>query len=199
LQQPDSVRNRPAPGSHVCVGNIPRRINSRHPDRSAAQWRDPRRVPQVPRTWAPGRSPPTHSRSRSFFSQKPQQNRVSSPCAPEKSHNQHSINHFRHENSWHSSYAPLGTINIWIEFIQPARVVSPEASRTESIFWRQLKQNQYFVGVTRARTAFSAITRIFSVFYPQVPYNQYIARRSPHNCMIPNHLLINYLLSISCL
>jgi len=170
-----------------------------HPDRSAAQWRDPRRVPQVPRTWAPGRSPPTHSRSRSFFSQKPQQNHVSSPSTLQNPHNPRSNNHFHPKNSWHSSYAPLGTINIWIEFIQPARVVSPEASRTESIFWRQLKQNQYFVGVTRARTAFSAITRILAVSYPQVPCNLYFARRSPHNCMIPNNLLINYLLSISCL
>ena len=136
---------------------------------------------------------------RIFFPQKPQQNRVSSPCAPKNSPNQRSINHFPQKNSWHSRYTPLGRINIWIEFIQPARVVSPDASRTESIFWRKPIQNQCFVGVTRAKTAFSAITRILAVFYPQVPCNLYLARLSPHNRMIPNHLLINYLLSISCL
>jgi hypothetical protein len=59
---------------------------------------------------------------RIFFSlhdpQKPQQIRVSSPSTPQNPPNQHQLNHFPPKNSWHSSYAPLDTINIWIKSIE---------------------------------------------------------------------------------
>ena len=62
-------------------------------------------------------------------------------------HNPHSINHFPPENSWHSSYAPLDTLNIWIKSIEGSfdraetdlrRPLAPlflnRISHTESIF-----------------------------------------------------------------
>jgi hypothetical protein len=50
--------------------------------------------------------------------QKPQQIHMSSPSTPKNPHNSHPTNHFHQKNSWHSSYAPLATINIWIESIE---------------------------------------------------------------------------------
>jgi hypothetical protein len=50
--------------------------------------------------------------------QKPQQIPLSSPSTPQNPHNSHSINHFHPKNSWHSSYAPLDTLNIWIKSIE---------------------------------------------------------------------------------
>jgi hypothetical protein len=55
---------------------------------------------------------------------------MSSPSTPKNPHNPHPINHFPQKNSWHSSYAPLDTINIWIEFIRPARTC-PTAPSTQ--------------------------------------------------------------------
>ena len=75
-----------------CVSTHP----LRHPDRSEAEWRDPR----------------------IFFPQKPQQIRMSSPSTPKNPHNYRLINHIPKKNSWHSSYAPLDTINIWIKSIE---------------------------------------------------------------------------------
>jgi hypothetical protein len=43
-------------------------------------------------------------------------NLLSSPSTPKNPHNSHLINHFPPKNSWHSSYAPLDTINIWIKY-----------------------------------------------------------------------------------
>jgi hypothetical protein len=68
----------------------------RHPDRSEAKRRDPR----------------------IFFPQKPQQIGVSSPSTPKKPHNPHPTNHIPQKNSWHTSYAPLDTLNIWIKSIE---------------------------------------------------------------------------------
>ena len=67
-----------------------------HPPTSSSrpEWRDPR----------------------IFFPQKPQQFPLSSPSNPKNPPNQLQLNHFPQKNSWHSSYAPLDTINIWIEF-----------------------------------------------------------------------------------
>ena len=50
--------------------------------------------------------------------QKPQQIRMSSHPTPENPHNSLLINHLTPKNSWHSSYAPLDTINIWIKSIK---------------------------------------------------------------------------------
>jgi hypothetical protein len=44
---------------------------------------------------------------------------MSSPSTPKNQPNSHPVNNFHPKNSWHSSYAPLDTINIWIEFIEP--------------------------------------------------------------------------------
>jgi len=49
---------------------------------------------------------------------KPQQIPLSSPSTPKNPHNHHSINHLPKKNSWHSSYAPLDTLNIWIKSIE---------------------------------------------------------------------------------
>jgi hypothetical protein len=62
-----------------------------------------------------------HSRNKKIAAahpQKPQQFRVSSPSTPKNPPNSHPINHFPHKNSWHSSYAPLDTLNIWIKSIE---------------------------------------------------------------------------------
>jgi hypothetical protein len=76
---------------------------------------------------APTHPPPPSSRPKAkpewrapriFFSRKPQQIRMSSPPTPINPHNSHSINHFPPKNSWHSSYAPLDTLNIWIKSIE---------------------------------------------------------------------------------
>src|SRR5664280_3669867 len=47
--------------------------------------------------------------------QKPQQIRMSSPSTPKNPSNSRSINHFPPKNSWHSSYAPLGRIEVEIK------------------------------------------------------------------------------------
>ena len=52
------------------------------------------------------------TRRRIFFPQKPQQNRVSSPCAPQKSPNPHRTNHFPPKNTWHSSFPPTRIIKV---------------------------------------------------------------------------------------
>jgi hypothetical protein len=85
------------------------------------------------------------------FPQKPQQIRLSSPSTPQNPLNQHQLNHFPNKNSWHSSYAPLATINIWIKSIEGSfdraeinfrRPLAPlflnRISHTESIFYPQL-------------------------------------------------------------
>ncbi len=43
---------------------------------------------------------------------------LSSPSTPKNPHNPHRTNHFPPKNSWHTSYAPLDTINIWIKSIE---------------------------------------------------------------------------------
>jgi hypothetical protein len=43
---------------------------------------------------------------------------VSSPSTPKNSPKPHQPNHIIHLKSWHSSYAPLATINIWIKSIE---------------------------------------------------------------------------------
>ena len=43
---------------------------------------------------------------------------LSSPSNPKNPHNSHPINHFPPKNSWHTSYAPLDTINTWIKSIE---------------------------------------------------------------------------------
>jgi hypothetical protein len=116
--------------------------------------------------------PPT--RRRIFFPQKPQQIRMSSPSAPKNPHNSHSINHFPPKNSWHSSYAPLDTLNIWIKSIEGSfdraetdlrRPLEPfflnRISRIESMFCQQLPCNESFAGATRAKASFSPITLMF--------------------------------------
>ena len=50
--------------------------------------------------------------------QKPQQIRMSSPSTPKNPANSRPINHFTPKNSWHTSYAPVDTINIWIKSIE---------------------------------------------------------------------------------
>jgi hypothetical protein len=57
--------------------------------------------------------------SNKFFTQISKQNPLSSPSALQNPPNPHPTNHFHQKNTWHSSYAPLGRINIWIEFMQP--------------------------------------------------------------------------------
>ena len=60
---------------------------------------------------------------------------MSSPSTPKNPHNSYPTNHFRQKNSWHSSYAPLDTINIWIEFIEPREpaLSAPSAHRKRFI------------------------------------------------------------------
>jgi hypothetical protein len=53
----------------------------------------------------------SHHSRRIFFPQKPQQIRMSSPSNQNNFRNSHLINHLLKKNSWHSSYAPLDTIN----------------------------------------------------------------------------------------
>ena len=79
---------------------------------------------------APGSGPPqacglkahaiaAASRTRlKIFPRFPQQIRVSSPSTPQNSPKPHQPNHIIHLKSWHSSYAPLATINIWIKSIE---------------------------------------------------------------------------------
>jgi hypothetical protein len=43
---------------------------------------------------------------------------VSSPSTPQNPPKPHQPNHIIHLKSWHSSYAPLATINIWIKSIE---------------------------------------------------------------------------------
>ena len=85
-----------------------------------------------------------------FNLQKSQQIRMSSPSTPQNPHNSHSINHFPPKNSWHTSYAPLDTLNIWIKSIEgqlrprgnkpppPARTAlsQPNKPPLKSSFWR---------------------------------------------------------------
>jgi hypothetical protein len=54
--------------------------------------------------------------------QKPQQIRVSSPSTPNNSNNHHNINNLPKKNSWHSSYAPLGKIEVEIKKEGPQAV-----------------------------------------------------------------------------
>ena len=78
-------------------------------------------VPFSPQTPAHCSSPIAHSRNKKIavaYPQKPQQIRLSSPSTPKNPTSSHSINHFPPKNSWHSSYAPLDTINIWIKSIE---------------------------------------------------------------------------------
>ena len=79
---------------------------------------------------APGSGPPqacglkahaiaAASRTRlKIFPRFPQQIRVSSPSTPQNPPRPHQPNHIIHLKSWHSSYAPLATINIWIKSIE---------------------------------------------------------------------------------
>ncbi len=79
---------------------------------------------------APGSGPPqacglkahaiaAASRTRlKIFPRFPQQIRVSSPSTPQNPPKPHQPNHIIHLKSWHSSYAPLATINIWIKSIE---------------------------------------------------------------------------------
>jgi hypothetical protein len=73
---------------------------------------------------------------------------MSSPSTPENPPNSLRINHIPKKNSWHSSYAPLDTINIWIKSIEGsfdraerdsrrplATLFLNRISRTESIFY----------------------------------------------------------------
>jgi len=90
---------------------------------------------------------------------------LSSPSTPNNSHNQNNINHFPQKNSWHSSYAPLDTINIWIKDpsrdrfdraeINSRRSLAPlflnRISRTESMFYPQLPQESSFWRSPRSR------------------------------------------------
>ncbi len=65
---------------------------------------------------------------------------MSSPSDLQNPNNSNPINHMPPKNSWHTSYAPLDTINIWINSIEPGgnRPLAPfflnRISRTESIF-----------------------------------------------------------------
>jgi hypothetical protein len=47
---------------------------------------------------------------------------MSSPSTPKNLHNSHPINHFPQKNSWHSSYAPLGKIEVEIKKEGPQAV-----------------------------------------------------------------------------
>jgi hypothetical protein len=104
-----------------------------------------------------------------IFPQKPQQIRLSSPSTLEYPPNSHPINHFPPKNSWHSSYAPLDTLNIWIKSIEgqfnraeinSRRPLAPfflnQISRAESIFYPQFAVDQSFAGATRAESLFLA-------------------------------------------
>jgi len=78
-------------------------------------------TPFSPQTPAHSSSLTAHSRNKKIavaYPQKPQQIPLSSPSTPKNPSNSHPINHFPLKNSWHSSYAPLATINIWINSIE---------------------------------------------------------------------------------
>ena len=70
-------------------------------------------LPQLPHRSLTRQSPPSK-----ILSANCPENRMSSPSTPENSSNSHRINHFPSKNSWHSSYAPLDTLNIWIKSIE---------------------------------------------------------------------------------
>ena len=55
-----------------------------------------------------------------IFPQKPQQIRVSSPCAPKNPSNPHCANHFPPKNSWHTSFPPTRIIKVVINIQSPA-------------------------------------------------------------------------------
>jgi hypothetical protein len=54
--------------------------------------------------------------------QKPQQIRLSSPSMPKKSINYHNTNNLPKKNTWHTSYAPLGRIEVEIKKEGPQAV-----------------------------------------------------------------------------
>jgi hypothetical protein len=94
-------------------------------------------TPFSPQTPAHSSSLTAHSRNKKIavaYPQKPQQIRLSSPSTPKNPTSSHSINHFPPKNSWHSSYAPLGRIEVWIEFkavilAQPTTCRHPDRRR----------------------------------------------------------------------
>ncbi len=96
---------------------------------------------------------------------------MSSPSNPKNPHNPHRTNYFPPKNSWHSSYAPLATLNIWIKSIEGSfdraeidlhRPLAPlflnRISHTESIFYPHLAANEYFAGATPQNPQFSPLT-----------------------------------------
>jgi hypothetical protein len=115
--------------------------------------------------------PPTPPAPEDFFREFRRKIRMSSPSTPKKFHNQHHINHLPPKNSWHTSYASLATINIWIKSIEGSfdraeidlrRPLEPfflnRISRTESIFCPHLPANEYFAGTAQQKPQFSPIT-----------------------------------------
>jgi hypothetical protein len=89
---------------------------------------------------------------------------VSSPSTHANQLNQQKTNEKGLSPKWHSSYAPLATINIWIkdpsslgnfdcaetDFRRPlAPLFLNRISRTESIFYPQLKSIEYFAGTAQ--------------------------------------------------
>jgi hypothetical protein len=86
---------------------------------------------------------------------------VSSPSTHQNRLNQQKTKEKKLSPKWHSSYAPLATINIWINSIEPVQKppLAPfflnRISRTESVFCQQVPCNEYLAGAIRANSAIS--------------------------------------------
>jgi hypothetical protein len=86
---------------------------------------------------------------------------MSSPSTLQNRLNQQKTKEKNISRKWHSSYAPLATINIWINSIEPVQKppLAPfflnRISLTESVFCQQVPCNEYLAGATRAKSAIS--------------------------------------------
>jgi hypothetical protein len=86
---------------------------------------------------------------------------MSSPSTLQNRLNQQKTKEKKLPPKWHSSYAPLATINIWINSIEPVQKppLAPfflnRISLTESVFCQQVPCNEYLAGATRAKSAIS--------------------------------------------
>ena len=106
---------------------------------------------------------------------------MSSPPTPKNPPKPHQPNHIIHLKSWHSSYASLATIKVWINSIKRSgnRPLAPlflnRISRTESISYPQLPHGTSFWRSPRSRHSGEA-QGVVILAKPESPYWLFLRR-----------------------